>query len=350
MADFTVAICTYNGEALLPNLLDKLRLQSQTDHFTWDIVVIDNNSTDHTADVIRRYQSDWPATIPLRYYFEPRQGLAFARRHAIRVTPSPLIGFLDDDTLPATDWVSSAYEFGQQHPKAGAYGGQNHGDYEIAPPANFERIACCLAIIERGHQAFQYHPQRGVLPAGAGLVVRTQVWRDFVSNQPVLAGVCAKSLSTKGEDVETLSYIRHAGWQIWYNPAMHLYHHIPKERLDAGYLLNLFRQVGFSRYPLRMLHLSGWQRTVMLFAYVANDFRKFAVHWLKHHKTLKYDQVAACEMELLMSSLISPLYHWKQQFGAYRLLALMPWKVNWGSDGLASIPMSSVGAGGDRSS
>ena len=124
---FTIAIPTYNGGNRLPKLLDCLRSQIRTEQFTWEIVVIDNNSQDNTAEVIRQYQTDWPTAYPLHYYFEPQQGLAFARQRAIDEAQGTWVGFLDDDNLPASDWVAEAYNFAQEHPQAGAFGGQIHG-------------------------------------------------------------------------------------------------------------------------------------------------------------------------------------------------------------------------------
>ncbi len=151
MVDFTVAICTYNGEARLPKVLECLRIACgnaiptpsslessashcdaelrsdfisiankadiashiasatltrksltqatpseasvqetrslsavSTEHFSWEVIVIDNNSTDNTAKVVQEYQANWSNDYPLRYYFEPVQGVAFARRRAIK--------------------------------------------------------------------------------------------------------------------------------------------------------------------------------------------------------------------------------------------------------------------------
>jgi len=57
MIDFTVAIPTYNGADRLPLVLDRLRSQLNTASFTWEIIVVDNNSSDATATVVRHYQT-----------------------------------------------------------------------------------------------------------------------------------------------------------------------------------------------------------------------------------------------------------------------------------------------------
>ncbi|NCS41732.1 MAG: glycosyltransferase family 2 protein [Microcystis aeruginosa BS13-10] len=119
MIDFSVVICTYNGAAKLPTLLERLRSQRQIDNLNWEILIVDNNSNDGTAKLIAEYQRGWDRSYPLRYCFEARQGLAFARRLAVREAQGELLGFLDDDNWPADDWVATAYSFGQCHPQAG---------------------------------------------------------------------------------------------------------------------------------------------------------------------------------------------------------------------------------------
>ncbi|MEO1590379.1 MAG: hormogonium polysaccharide biosynthesis glycosyltransferase HpsE [Cyanobacteria bacterium J06632_22] len=311
MFDFSVVICTYNGVKRLPLLLERLRSQRAT-LFTWEILIVDNNSQDATARWVHQQQQSWTGEVPLRYAYEPRQGLAYARRRAIQQARSELVGFLDDDTLPDPYWVHEACRFAQAHPDVGAYGSEIKGVYAVPPPPGFDRIASCLAVIQRGNEPFHYGAT-GVLPAGAGMVVRRRAWQRCVPAHPVLTGVCGSSLKAKGEDVETLSYLRDAGWPIWHNPQMRLTHQIPAARLAPAYLLNLFRCVGLSRYPLRQLRYRPWQRPVMLGLHGLNDLRKLLRHVIQTRQLAPTDVVTACERTLLVHSLMSPVHGLRSQ-------------------------------------
>lgn len=324
MLDFSVVICTFNGEDKLPGVLDRLRRQRQVSGLQWEVLVIDNNSVDNTAQVVRQHQSQWSGKIVLRSCFEPKQGLAHARRCALHQVKAPLIGFLDDDTLPNPTWVYDAWLFGCQHPQAGAYGSAVQPIYDVPPPPNFRQIASLLAIIDRGNQPFIYTHRRGVLPAGAGMVVRREAWLAHVPAQPVLMGVTARSLRNKGEDVETLSYIRDAGWEIWHNPAMKIQHHIPAERLEKPYLLKLCRSVGLNRFPLRMLRYRPWQRPLILPMYVLSDLRRLALYLVRNYRALPQDTVCACQLMLLGSSFMSPFYHWFEHLMSWCRAAFTP--------------------------
>ena len=303
--DFTVAICTYNGDKRLPQVLDCLKLQSDTE-FAWEVLVIDNNSTDDTANVVATYQSSWNSTTPLRYFFEPEQGAAFARQRAIKEALAPLVGFLDDDNLPDPNWVAAAYSFGREHPLAGAYGSRISGEFAGETPPNFERIQPFFALTERGAQPRRYNSWKKVLPPGAGLVVRKQAWTS-VPQQCRLRGRIPGSMLT-GEDLEVVSYFQKAGWEIWYNPEMQLKHLIPGHRLEKEYLIPFFRGIGLSRHATRMIQVQWWAKPFMLVAYLINDLRKIVWHLLKHGRQVKSDLVTACELELYINSLKSPFF------------------------------------------
>ncbi len=313
--DLTIAIPTYNGEKRLPEVLDRLLIccQEIKQQFSWEILVIDNNSTDNTAKVVQAYQANWPKQYPLKYYIELQQGAAFARHRAFVEASGTLISFLDDDNIPAADWVKAAYEFAQEHPKAGAYGSQIQGVFEVKPPENFQRIAPFLAITQRGSEPLRYEPQKKVLPPSAGLIVRKQAWLESVPSKLILTGRTTKSMVTS-EDLEMLSYIQAKGWEIWYNPAMQIEHKIPRWRLEREYLIPFFRGIGLSRYVTRMLSVKPWQRPIATIAYMTNDLRKIALHLLKYNFRVQSDLITACEMELFVSSLVSPFYLWKNGY------------------------------------
>ncbi|HIK07139.1 MAG TPA: glycosyltransferase family 2 protein [Trichormus sp. M33_DOE_039] len=311
--DFTVAIPTYNGAKRLSELLERLRNQTHIEHLSWEIIVVDNNSNDDTAKVIKLYQDNWPSSHPLTYCFESQQGAAYARKRAIQEAKSELIGFLDDDNYPEPNWVISAYNFAKKYPQAGAFGSQIHPDWEIEPPENFQRVAAFLAITERGNLPLKYEPAKRILPPSAGLVVRRQAWLDSVPNNPILTGRVTGSMLTS-EDLEVLSYIQKSGWEIWYNPEMEIYHRIPRSRLKKEYLIPFFRGIGLSRHVTRMVMVNPWMKPLALLAYLLNDTRKIILHILRYRTKITTDLVTACEMELFLSSFISPFYLWKKGF------------------------------------
>lgn len=308
--NFTVAIRTFNGADRLPLILDQLRSQINVSQIQWEVVIVDNNSRDRTAEIIRHYQDHWLDSCELRYIFEPQQGAAIARKRAILESRGDLIGFLDDDNIPASDWVAAAYTFGQTHPNAGAFGSRIVPEYEVEPPPHFERIAHYMPTMQR-HQSFQYDSYKKGLPVGAGLVIRRQVWLDHAMQAQIIQGPVGQGFALKGEETEALSHLQQTTWEIWYNAEMSIVHRIPKHRLEADYLLNFLKVIGLSQHRFRMLRFQPWQRPLVFPLLLLNDLRKIGLHLLEHRTAVFTDVVAACELQFFIGRLLSPFYIWR---------------------------------------
>ncbi len=305
--DLTVAIPTYNGESRLPKVIEHLQNQQGIENLNWEILVVDNNSKDATAQLVHNYQANWNHPYLLKYLSEIQQGAAFARAKAIQEAQSEIICFLDDDNLPAQNWVIEAYKFAINNPQAGAIASRISGKFEVNPPENIKPIIFYLAITERGEYPHLFQPRKQGFPPTAGLVVRRQAWQDNVPKKPFFVGRVGSSM-LGSEDAEALCYIQKAGWEIWYNPAMKIEHLIPTSRLERNYLISLMQAVGLACHHLRMLILPTWQRPLAFFAYLINDLRKFTLYYVRYHNLINSDILIACEMERLRSRMISPFY------------------------------------------
>ncbi|MDZ8222153.1 hormogonium polysaccharide biosynthesis glycosyltransferase HpsE [Nostoc sp. ChiVER01] len=312
--DISVAIPAYNGATRLPKILDKLLSQTGVEQLNWEIIVVDNNSSDNTSEIIQNYQKIFNGSCNLRYFLETEQGAAFARLRAVREARGKLIAFLDDDNLPAPDWLSEAYSFGLEHPQAGAWSGQIHGDFEVKPPENFERIRAFLAIREHGSNAHLFDADNLRLPPGAALVVRKKVWLENVPQRPNLSGKLPGIL-VQGDDYEPLLYIHYGGWQIWYNPTMHTYHQIPHWRLERDYLLSLARGCGLCIFQLRLINTKKWQKPIVFVKTVLGNLRRVLQHLIQYKGQFKNNLIPSFEMEFYLSSMMSPFYYFKCNLG-----------------------------------
>lgn len=312
--DITVAIPTYNGANRIPQVLDQLKQQLDVKQLTWEVIVCDNNSCDRTADVVANYQITWLQGVPLRYCFVAEQGAAFARQRAVEKARGEIVAFLDDDNIPALEWLSNVYRFAKAYPQAGAFGSQIHGDFQGELPSGFGHIACFLAIVERGNKPHLYNPESKILPPAAGLAVRRTAWIEAVPERLFLNHK-GKSAGLASEDLEAMLHIQKAGWEIWYNSDMVVTHKIPEKRLQQDYLIALLRCIGLSRFYIRWLGTKDWQRFFKVPAYIANDLRKLALHYLKNGPPqTNWDTVTACERSLLTSTLVSPAFLLKKAY------------------------------------
>ena len=313
MLDFTVAIPTYNGASKLPFVLEKLRSQINTENISWEVIVVDNNSRDNITEVVDNFQAKWLENVPLRYCFEAEQGLAFARQKAIEESKGYFVGFLDDDNLAEPDWVAAAVKFGQEHQKAGAFGGRIIGDFEVEPPENFNKIRRYLAIIpNRGSQPHLFEPEKLRLPPGAGLVVRKQAWSQWVPSRLTLTGRVGEVM-VAGEDFEALLYLHRGGWEIWYNSAMCIYHKIPKQRLEKEYLLPLAKGIGLATCQLRMVNAKNWQKPGIFIKTILGNLKRIITLFIQYRYQIKTNLVAEFEFQFFWGGFISPFYYLKKK-------------------------------------
>jgi len=118
----SVLICSNNGGKLIGETLRHLAQQEFTQPIDWEVVLVDNASTD---DLVQAAQQAWSNRVPLRIVSEPRLGVAFARLTGIENCSYEAISFLDDDNWAAPHYVENAYLTLKSKPKAGAVGSQS---------------------------------------------------------------------------------------------------------------------------------------------------------------------------------------------------------------------------------
>ena len=246
MEKITVAICTYNNAAVLDRTLAAIE-QQRAPSQPWSTLIVDNNCSDNTGDVVDRYIER--GRIPgLRRVMETQQGLAYARRRAVAEASSQWMAFVDDDCFLEPAWTAEALAFCDQHPRAGAVGGRVLLDWETPPNEIIAKYHTSYAEQDYGDQSSPVLPNGKVTHlVGAGLVLSRRAlvdcgWLDSMA----LTGRRGTRLAA-GEDTEIVFRIRNAGYELWYNPAMVSRHFVSRERMSVSYLCRLQRGFGRSR-------------------------------------------------------------------------------------------------------
>jgi len=247
----SIAICCHNSARRISQTLAHLKNQKVPVGLLWEVLLIDNASTDGTAGVARQsWTEDSPA--PLRVVREAELGLTPARARALRESRYEIVGFVDDDNWVCAEWVALAARTMELHPEAGLVGSSVAAVLEGEPPPWFDAHVGSFAI---GPPLLSAGECRQ-LP-GAGLVLRKAAWRQAVAAgfTPVLAGRQGSSL-TAGEDSELCLAIALAGWKLHHEPALQVRHFMPAERLRWDYLRKLYRGFGAARVYLPLYE--GW--------------------------------------------------------------------------------------------
>ncbi len=246
----SIVICCHNSARRLPETLAHLAAQHVEQGLPWEVIVVDNASTDATSDVAR---AAWPseAPAPLRIVCEPKPGLSNARRRGFSQARYEIISFADDDNWVCPDWVQLVAETMDQHPEVGACVGLIEPVDEITPPPWMEQFVRRYAVGAQGDTEGDITSSRGWV-WNAGLTGRKST-RQCLENSG-LRTLLLRGERTKlsaCEDVEICGVLRRAGWRIWYNPRMRMRHFLPASRLNWSYLRGLY--YGFGATDLRLL-------------------------------------------------------------------------------------------------
>jgi glycosyltransferase involved in cell wall biosynthesis len=226
----SVVICAHNSAERLPETLKHLRAQKTPPDLKWEIILVDNASTDDTAAVSERC---WPndGSAPLRVVHEPRLGLTFARERGIEQARYDVVVQIDDDNWIDPTFLEAAASVMASHPEIAVAGGDGVPRCELTPPAWFDRVKGGVSFGHLG-EAHDITEDPGMV-SGAGLVLRKHAFqeirrRGFSSMLTDRVG----NTGSAGGDLELCLGLRLAGWRLWYDPRMSFEHFIPRERFD----------------------------------------------------------------------------------------------------------------------
>lgn len=179
--DVSVVISTYNRCGIIPGALQALLAQSPA-QLQYEILVVDNNSTDQTRSVVQSFVAQNPdvAQNPekLKYLFEPRQGLSYGRNTGIANAKAPIIAFTDDDVRVAPDWVYHVTAGFEANPDIDFLGGKVAPRWGgVAPPTWLTAAEWApLALLDYGDKPFRVDSENQLCLIGANFAFRRRAF------------------------------------------------------------------------------------------------------------------------------------------------------------------------------
>jgi len=237
----SILVCTYNRAQNLTETLNSIIAQSLPDSCISEMLVVDNNSSDQTRQVVEEFRQQFPERI--RYVFEPKQGISNARNTAIRESRGEILAFIDDDEVAGSNWLRNLTEHLHGGEWAGA-GGRVVPPSDVVPPAWLPCkgffVSGPLAIFDLGEKARQLNEP----PFGANMAFRREVFDKF--------GLFRTDLGRSGnnlisnEDTEFGRRVMAAGLRLRYEPSAVTYHPVEAHRLKKSYFLHWWFNKGKS--------------------------------------------------------------------------------------------------------
>lgn len=238
-SDISVLVCTYNRAADLGELLTSALAQETGGEFSYEILIVDNNSTDHTRIVSQ--QAIEAARVPVRYFFEPRQGKSHALNTALQNALGAVGVIGDDDLIFPPSYLRSVWRLFSGNPDISLIGGRIEPLLTTALPDWLTREHfAALALSDFGDRPFFTGPERPVCLLAAAFRIQ-----DILAVGPYhpLLGVSG-SVVGGVEDAEIYQRLYRAGRRGLYQPELYLYHKVPERRLTRSYHRRWHRQHG----------------------------------------------------------------------------------------------------------
>lgn len=299
----SVVICTYNRSEFLSEALSSLARMHVPAGMSWEVIVVDNNSTDDTRAMVERFAQ--ASTFKIRYIFERNQGLSYARNAGVKAAKGEIVSFIDDDVTVTPDWMTEVarafLEFNPvcvggrvlikgKYPKPkwwspiceGALGGFDKGDSVIIGDGN----------------------HRGSVAIGANLSFKRSVFEESGFFRTDL-GRKGKQL-LQGEETEFINRLRAKVQLTVYYPRALVYTHPHQERATKRYLRRWY--YGMGKYHASIETLAP--DAVTWFGIPRTEFRSLIEEIAKWTLTFKSGRRFCRELEACR--LVGRISAWRQ--------------------------------------
>ena len=243
--DVSIVIPTYNRADELRETIRSIAALAVVGE--WELIVVDNKSTDHTRAVAEEAAGWFPA--PLRYLFEPEQGRYAALNTGIRAATGNIIATTDDDARVDRDWLTHAAAGLEAH-GCDYVGGKVLPLWKGARPSWLPNAPggghwAVLALQNYGDKPREFGVNGLPWPLGINIATRREAFErtDLFDNR---LGRKAGTLRNQAQREWHLR-ARAAGLRGFYVPEMIVHHVVESERLRKQYFRRWFYWHGISR-------------------------------------------------------------------------------------------------------
>lgn len=245
----SVVICCYNSQHRISQTLKHLAHQKHNNGISWEVILINNNSTDNTKEIAIKEWAEYSIDIPLKVIDELMPGLSYARSKGFESANFENVLFCDDDNWLSENYIQIAYEVLKGNPEIGVLGGKIEASFEVNPPQWFNNYKYAYAVGEQGGISGDISDRGFVW--GAGMVIRKRIWKQIVNTniESFLTDRKGSSLSSGG-DSELCLFALLLGYKLWYHSELFLIHFIPVSRLNWSYVIALTKGFGVAEVSL----------------------------------------------------------------------------------------------------
>ena len=241
----SVIVCTHNRCERLSKTLSSLADLTLPEAVEWEVLVVDNNSTDRTSEVVQRDFCDRIGKR-FRYIFEPRPGKSYALNAGIRQSQGEILAFTDDDVIVEKTWLHNLASALHSGDWAGA-GGRVVAEWASPPPRWLAlegpyALGNTLALFDQGSEPHEL----SMNPFGANMAFRRAMFEKYGGFRTDLGPRAGSREPQKSEDAEFGRRLLDGGERLRYEPSAVVRHWVPESRLQKKYFLTWWFDKGRS--------------------------------------------------------------------------------------------------------
>lgn len=244
----SIIVSTRNRAGQLALCLESLARQQALDPGACEIVVVDNGSTDATAETVRSVQSQFPR---LRYLREERLGLSIARNAGVRHAAGPIVCFVDDDAIPSPQYASEILT-PFEDPRVACVGGKVVAAWpDATPPSWFSpRYANIVAQTSSGETARMM--KKGEFPFGCNIAFRKETFLALGGFDEALGKRGTNNIW--GEEIDLCHRLQQEGFRFFYNPRAEVSHTVSRARATTQYFVESIFGKGVTEGYQKLTH------------------------------------------------------------------------------------------------
>ncbi len=258
----SILISTYNGRLKLESTLKALSQLDISNTDFLELIIVDNASTDNTAEFVRDVWLKYHAPFELKVLLEEIPGKLHAQELGLKNCQGDFVLICDDDNSLNENYLQIGLNYFEKHPQIGVLGGQGIAVSTVQIPDWFKEYDYYFACAPQAPQTGNVMPTRNVV-YGAGMWIRKSAYTKAkeLGFKFILGSRTGTKLTTGGEDSELCWAIKLLGFEIWYIDEMKFLHHVPADRLTPLYRKRLIKGMN-SNGPLAWIYLRVWKNNI----------------------------------------------------------------------------------------